>query len=205
MTELIWFKDPRGFVSGPSLVKFFPATDMTLVEKLNALLRLSLYFSIALLILGRGPNALIAPLLVAVVTFIVYTGTCTNLTKLSSKSAIEPANEPFAKDAHPMSKTTSRKKCTQPTRDNPFMNVLPLDPPTRGPACDIQAPGVANKVERLFDQGLLARDSDDIFNRNSNSRQFVANPVTTITNDQTGFARWLFKVDTAVKGHDPEN
>ena len=87
--------------------------------------------------------------------------------------------------------------CTPPKPDNPFMNVMLGDytiDPDRGAACDIQEPMVAKQTERLFEQagsGLI-RNSDDIFHRSATSRQFVTNPSTTIPNDQSGFANWLY-------------
>jgi hypothetical protein len=40
---------------------------------------------------------------------------------------------------------------------------------------------------------------DDLFNRNTSQRQFYTTPVTTIPNDQTGFARWLYKLPETCK------
>jgi hypothetical protein len=104
------------------------------------------------------------------------------------------------------SSSAAAAACTKPTRDNPFMNVLPFEyetNPDRSPACDIQRSSVQRRAEALFEQtgslGGLPRNSDDIFHRSANSRQFVTNPVTTIPNDQTGFANWLYRKEPEVK------
>lgn len=49
-------------------------------------------------------------------------------------------------------------------------------------------------MEDNFDNKLY-KNVDDAFNRNSSSRQFYTTANTTIPNDQTGFAHWLYYVN----------
>ena len=88
--------------------------------------------------------------------------------------------------------------CVAPTKDNPFGNVLLSDytnDPNIPPACDlfgdIDQHGTMDQVEEKFGENLY-RNVDDVFGRTNSQRQFYTNPSTTIPNDQSTFARWLY-------------
>jgi hypothetical protein len=85
--------------------------------------------------------------------------------------------------------------CTRPTLNNPYMNVLLTDAadfPDRPAACDITRPDVRRRADDFQAHNLYV-DSDDVYGmRASSSRAFVTNPVTTLPNDQTAFAQWLY-------------
>jgi hypothetical protein len=175
--EVIWYKDIVGFFEISRLIEFFPYNGMTLTEQLNSILRFSIYFALILIIFGKGPNTLFIPVVVALVSYMVFIST-----------ALEPLEEDMT--------------CTEPTPNNPFMNVLQsdyVDRPQRPKACDILSEEVAHDVENLH-RGTLVRDADDVFGRKSGSRQFVANPITTIPNDQASFAKWLYGTAPTCKG-----
>lgn len=79
--------------------------------------------------------------------------------------------------------------CQEPTKENPFANVMLTDysdNPDRPGACD---PGKASElIDDAFYEGL-PRDSDDIYETGNSRRQFYTMPNTKIPNDQTAFAR----------------
>ena len=70
------------------------------------------------------------------------------------------------------------------------MNVLISDyDKERLPACDPEE----KKDEMLdFYNENLYRNVEDLFERKNSERQFYTLPTTTIPNDQTAFAKWLY-------------
>ena len=70
--EEIWFKDLKGFIQGNNYSVFLPSQEMTFFEKLNAVMRFTVYFSIILLLLKHNYRALFLPLITALVTYILY-------------------------------------------------------------------------------------------------------------------------------------
>lgn len=85
---------------------------------------------------------------------------------------------------------------TEPTAKNPFMNVL-IDEikynPTRPPAADISSPEVADSLDAFF-RVQWSSDPTDVFGRSQSQRQFVAQPSTSIPNDQESYQNWLYKI-----------
>lgn len=192
--ETIWFESLPTFMTPETVVRFFPVQGMTLDEQLNAVLRFAIYFAVILLIGGRSSRVMFIPLIVAGGTYFMHQ---------AAKNDVNVMREGLTASRNSTStpNVSKTKNCTLPTRHNPFMNVLPSDyasNPKRGPACDIQDFKVSKKVEKMFDTGLV-RDSDDVFKRNAGSRQFMTNPSTTIPNDQSGFAQWLYGIKPVCK------
>ena len=227
--ETIWFEDLKGFVDPENLARFFPIQKTSLAEQLNAILRFSLYFALILLVAGRGSYVLFIPIAVAGGTYMMYiAGSEDNRGSRDIRGSQDIQEGMSASTASTASNGTtsepSKKKpegsalegrCTRPTKDNPFMNVLitqDANGVVRGPACDIQDPAVAEKAEALFFAprdsggggiggiGPVPRDVDDIFGRNTSSRQFVTNPATSTPNDQNAFAQWLYGTAPVCKG-----
>jgi len=90
----------------------------------------------------------------------------------------------------------SRGQRTHPTPANPFMNVLVTeigDNPYRAPAASVMSEDVRAELDTYF-QTMFATDPGDVFNHSSGQRNWVAAPVTTIPNDQSAFANWLYRV-----------
>lgn len=166
----ILFKEDR-------IAEFFPSNDMTLEERLNSLVRLGFYFSLFISLYRQDFRFLSIFLLTLGLTYIIY--------------QYAPKEELF----------TISQTCTIPTANNPFMNVLPSDyedNPNRPPACDVNDPEVKKQMKTYFEKGLY-RDVNDPFERNNSQRQFYTMPSTTIPNDQTNFAKWLFGQENTCK------
>lgn len=183
--ETFWFDDPLWFlIDVHNASKFIPDNQMSLDEQLNAVVRFSIYFSLITLVIKRDYRILF---------FVVFTAFMTLI--------IRKYND----DLHSKRKTVLEKMdlgdergrglCMKPTKENPFMNVRMSDYkdfPSRPPACNIAKRPVNKMVRSYFDDGLY-RDVDDIFGKQASDRQFYTMPVTTIPNDQTKFAEWLYR------------
>jgi hypothetical protein len=84
-------------------------------------------------------------------------------------------------------------ECSKPSINNPFMNINQItDNKQKPPACKYyDKPKVASEVEKDFEYNLY-RDVSDLYNKRNSQRQYYTMPSTTIPNEQTSFAKWLY-------------
>lgn len=188
--EKIWFKDFRGFITEANFLVFFPNQEMTFAEQLNAILRFAIYLSLIVLVVKKDTSILFAPILTAILTYMLYT--VDHNKKVNDKSILEKMQ--LRED------TKEKTLCQPPSLDNPFMNVLISDikdNPTRPPACKWKG-NIKKEAKKYFDHKLY-RDVDDVFQKNASDRQWYTTASTTIPNDATGFAKWLYGSDRSCK------
>lgn len=180
--EQIWFLDLPGMFTESNYFTIWPSQDMSFEVQLNALVRFSIYFAIIVFLIKKDMNIFFIPIFVGAFTYFIYSNDQSQ--KKVQKELFDSMNQTIKKDG---------KICEQPTLENPFMNVLMSDytrNAERPAACEMTKP-IQRKVKNFFDEKLI-RDVDDIFHNNASDRQFYTNPVTTIPNDQTQFAKWLY-------------
>ena len=81
----------------------------------------------------------------------------------------------------------------KPTNNNPFGNILlnEYKSPNRDTNIDIYNKEVMEDVSSKFKINLY-RDVTDVFNKNNSQRQFFTNPIRTIPNKQSEFAKWCY-------------
>jgi len=204
---ILWNKD--------RLTEFFPSPSQTLEEKFNSLVRLSFYCFIVLYFYNNDNRYIYLPVGVMLLTYYIYNNRekesfdSLEEKKAEPKVQNEPRNNERAFDNKsqivPQPKKVENKneikECTQPTIDNPFMNVtmkdyFNIDPDTkttidRPPACDPNDPEIKKKIEASFSNNLF-KDVNDIFGKMNSQRQFYTMPSTTIPNGQMEFAKWLY-------------
>lgn len=172
--EVFWFKQPQHLFRWDNYTFIIPNGAMTLDQKLNAIVRFSIYFSVLLVFLRKSLNPLILPCIIGAVTIMIHNAHKTKPTEVFDN--------------------LTKKPCTRPTKDNPFMNIM-LDEyesnPNRPGACDVESRVVRNKMKQMFEEGLY-RDVDDVFSKQASDRQYYTMPITTIPNDQSGFVNWLY-------------
>lgn len=189
-TEKIWYKDLGGvFLDQDNLIRFIPDKNYTLTQNLNATMRFAIYFAIVVFVIRRDYRVFFFVAFVALVTFMIdyqETQTADVKNKLLERLNVSPAQR---------NGDTTKGYCVRPTVNNPFMNVLLSDYqefPNRPAACDVTRRSIKNEIKANYDNGLY-RDIDDIFHKKASDRQFYTTPVTTIPNDQNGFAEWCYK------------
>lgn len=190
--ELIWFEDPGALWRGYD--RFVPTKTMTFAEQLNALVRLTTYVAATSLLFRRNALVLLVPLGVAALSFLLYR---------HDRGIHDTERLTMARAQRGRDPITGRP-CVTPSPDNPFMNVLVSEyatDPRRPAACDLGRPSVARAAQRHFNHRLF-RSIDDVFDKEASDRQFYTNPITTIPNDQTGFARWCYQTGKTCKEGD---
>lgn len=191
MSERIWFNDITHFMTEKNYNKFFPSKDMSFAEQLNSILRFAIYFTIVIFIIKKDVNIFLVLVFTALFTYVIYT--VDNKNKIQERFYLESKNMVEDKD--------TKKLCSNPTKDNPFMNVLfsdYSDNPDRKPACDLTK-GKAKKIVKKYFDNNLYRDVSDIYNRNASDRNYYTMPSTTIPNDQYAFSQFLYGQDKTCK------
>ena len=205
-TDAIWYRSPRDFLTEDNAVQFFPTPDQPLATRLNATMRLAVYFSVVLAIVKRDLNVpVVVLLLVGALTYVVYEkhGQMEKQAqkKMKKLNVEERYRGKKRKVGDRVGKHLKPEVCVPPTRHNPFMNVTPVDVsdfPNRPPACKVTHKDVKKRMEHHFDHDLY-RDVGDVFGRKTSSRQFYTVPNTQVPNDQQGFAEWCYKTPPTCK------
>lgn len=213
--EPFWTNDVSILFKGYNYYKIIPNSNMGMNEYLNTLTRAFIYLFIILLIFAPKKYLLIP--IIAIIIIVAYYYSNTNyavrenfisdsdgahecgsnencyINKKSARAITPLAALPI--DVTPTETTFyDSTNCQLPTQNNPFMNVTIdqiLDNPDRLPACDQEDRTINDKINYYFNKNVY-RDVTDIYDANFSHRNFYTTPSTTIPNDQTTFARWLY-------------
>lgn len=190
-TETVfWSEDLLNFVNEKNYLEIIPTKDMTYAQQLNSISRFALYYSILLFIFKRDVSSIYVFLIIAAFTAFLY-----------HFDNNKKQQEMFVMNKLGVMKNKQSSYCYKPTTDNPFMNVTYgdyKDFPNRPKACNVADGKVKSTVNKYFDKNLY-RDVDDVHHKNASDRQYYTNPVTTIPNDQEGFAKWLYATEKTCK------
>ena len=175
MKDIFWFKDPQILFQKDRLKEFFPIKDMTNIEKLNALLRLSIYLGILLTIVTQNYMYLYIIVITGLLTIFLY----------------ENKKEDFG---------IISEKTTLPTENNPFMNYNIMTDPKNKPEAitSYNHPKIKDEISSYFNNNLY-RDVSDLYQKNNSQREFYTMPCTEVVNKQTEFAKWLYYPDKTCK------
>lgn len=210
--ENYWFQDLAGTIFNLDMaIKIIPNSDMTYAEKINALVRLSIYIGVILALFYANFLFLYIPILTMLGTYVLYlfrldaldktrmaVGPNATLGQISKKAtnSLMSKNMSGIGDISGNGKTfediLNIRRCVRPSDENPFMNPLVFDSRLRDAACDAVKPENQLKIEKEYNQHVI-KDISDIWNHNSGRRQFYTVASTTYPNDQPAFANWLYK------------
>ena len=169
----LWYEDPSILLK--NVYQYFPTNNLTETEKINAMARLAIYYSI--IIIGVGADAKWLSVSVIIILISIFLGR----TDLCSNSSI-------------LTDGMKNKFCQHPTDNNPFMNYTLADQitkPDRASACLYQ--DVKQEIRNKFKSKMHA-DSRDIWGRDTTERNFYTMPNTRNINAQTEFAKWCFNI-----------
>lgn len=176
--EQSWIQKPSILFEMKNIKNFVPTTDMTYVEKLNAITRFVWYASAIMYLLNGDVSVFFVPIIgMLCMFFLVKWG----------------VNVDGLKEQFKINKIT----CQEPTHYNPFMNALVSDARNRKKACEYTS-DIKSKINKEFDYNLY-KDTDDVYGANNSQRQFYTMPSTTFPNGQSEFANWLYKPEPTCK------
>jgi hypothetical protein len=175
-----WYENKNILFNKYRVFNFIPMQNQSYAEKVNAITRFFIYFSIILCFIKQDVNYLVIALFGLLFTYFIYY----NYEYKEGMTSIP----------------------TEPTKDNPFMNILVneySDNPTRGPAANIEDPKIKSEIDKNFNFNLY-KDVNDIWDKNNSQRQYYTMPSTTIPNDRDSFAKWLYDTKYICKDGDLE-
>jgi len=211
--ENYWFQDLSGTLFNLDyLVKIFPTGDMTYPEKINALVRLSIYIGVILALFYANFLFIYIPIITMIATYLLY---LFRVDQLENTRATQGANAKLyningkletdlvkknmlGQSGESFQNILNIQTCTKPSSNNPFMNPLPFDSRLRDSACDIIKPSNQLQIEKEYNKHCI-KDISDIWNHNSGRREFYTVANTTYPNDQGAFANWLYKTPVSCK------
>ena len=163
----LWYEKPNVLLD--DMFQFFPTNDLSRTEKINALARFALYYALIIIVLDQNQKWLSISVVLLIVSYCL--GYYENFEQTDSK-----------KDS----------TCTAPTKTNPFMNFTVGDymkDVNRTGACSYDK--VKDKMREEFRRDIVP-DPADLWGTNISDRQFFTMPWTTVVNNQSGFAKWLY-------------
>lgn len=158
---MFWLDNPKILIESDNI---FPSKDMNYQEKLNSIARFSLLFLIIIYLLNGNMKWMSFTITLIFLTIILNN----NEEKLTNLN------------------------CTEITEDNPFGNFTINDyinNPERTAVCKTNIEENKKKLKDGFSDNVLL--NEDYFQKQINFRDFYTLPVTTILNDQNGFAKSL--------------
>jgi len=193
-----WMNDPLILIRPNKILEFVPNNDMNSNEKMNAMVRLSVYIGLISYFLSNDIRMMYIPVLTVILTIFINYPTYRNIQNFEND----------IKNDENVAVDVDGKLCQKPNSTNPFMNVMVTDyadNPNRLPACKLVDGDekVKEDVERYFDHNLY-KDVDDIYNKINSQRQFYTTPNTMVPNDRESFQKWCFGTMNACKSGDQE-
>lgn len=184
--DKFWFEQPSIIFDLNRLSEFFPNEKMNYNEKLNSILRFSIYLSILLMLVKNSYLYVYICIAVAVLTYLLY---------LQNKKTKKEEFKLYGTTGN----NNQKKDYSLPTKENPFMNMLLSDikynPTHKAYKHD---DNIRQNMEKNFNHNLY-KDIGDVFNKDHSQRQYYTMPSTTLPNEQGKFANWLYKVPTTCK------
>lgn len=185
MSSKIWVKDINVLIDKDYILQFIPNEKMTYSEKINSIVRFSLYLSLLLCVLKWNFKYLYILVITLLVTYVIYIFNEKNITGTEHFRNTECGIE--------------NVDCRQPTKDNPFMNlnILNDDYDNVKPSCKYTK-DIDEKISNDFNEDLYLNTSD-VYNQKNNQRQFYTMPNNRVPNQQKEFAEWLYKTPESCK------
>ena len=194
LNDPFWITDYKILFYNQRLTDFFPTMQMTLIEKLNAIFRMSIYLSIILYLFTSNYLYLYIMIIIGLFTIFIYYNQKDNLELYFNSDSNDPENSIIKSDID------IKNNNIKPTTENPFMNInLITDNKEKE-----QAPpswnndNIQKDIEEKFGYNLY-RDVGDLYGKSNSQREFYTMPSTTIPNNQTSFAKWCYSVGPTCK------
>lgn len=194
MTEVFWFNNPKILFNKNHIGKLWPNKDLDYTSKLNAVTRLILVLAIFGLFTGNYMKILMATAVTLVIIVIMHNSKKSELIKRQLKEKI--IKEGFS---NPEPSIEYKPNVTQPTKNNPLMNVLLTDikdNPERPAAQPSFNPTVESKINEstgnVGPDPKLFTDLGDAISFEQSMQRFYTTANSRVANDQTAFAEFCY-------------
>lgn len=189
-----WFNDYKILFTLNNLDNFFPTKKMTVIEKLNAIFRLAIYLSVALYLISSNYHYFYIMIITGAFTVYIYK------TQKDNMDLYFNLNEDSFQNIVNKTVLDNNKETIKPSVQNPFMNInLITDDKTKEKApTSWNNEDLQKTIEDKFGYNLY-RDVGDLYGKSNSQREFYTTPSTTIPNNQTSFAKWLYNTGPTCK------
>jgi len=167
----LWFNNPQVLIT--NVHQFFPTSNLTKTENINALARFGIYYGIVIILLQKDVRWLSLSLVIIAISYM-----------LGYYEKFESNNLNHI--------DLSNDRCVMPTQKNPFMNFTMddmINNINRNEACNYE--DVKEDIRKEFKKDIVP-DPADLWGTKISDRQFFTMPWTKVINDQSGFANWLY-------------
>ena len=179
MDNKIWIDDVEILFREDKLREFIPIDTMSDYEKVNAITRFSIYFSIILYVLKDEIKYFYIPLLTCVVIYFLYSVNTTN-------KRVEEIDDSY------LEIKPKKANYKLPSKNNPFMNLNITDYGTSKMSKPALKGNRVNKtVSSYFDK--MYKNTDDLHEKETFLRQYYTMPVTTVPDNRLKFAKWCYR------------
>ena len=186
ISDKIWIENIEILIHHDRLREFIPNKEMSNSEKINAIVRFSLYLSVLLVLIKNNYLYLYIFIGTLAITYLIYI--------FDEKK--ETFSAPVSYEDEKQQEVD--KECQKPTKENPFMNVLLTDDYTKTKkACPY-----TDKLKETIDESFydkIYKDTSNLYNQRNSQRQFYTMPSTTVPNEQNTFAKWCYKLPKTCK------
>lgn len=202
-TTPFWLNNPTILFKQDSITQLWPTQRMTSDEKLNAITRLVLLLTLLGYLITRKYKILITGVITLAAILILYKVQSKTSVKITQKEAFMNMND----NQNPELYNVIKDNYTQPTTQNPVMNVLLTqiaDDPERESAAPAYNPIVEQEINEKTQKFVannfndpsiderLFKDLGDNYEFDQSMRQWYATPNTRVMNDQKAFSEFCY-------------
>jgi len=174
MKEIFWITDLS--ILYKNCYIFFPNPKYSLIANLNAIVRFFILYSILCFVIYQNTEVFIPLALIMIITLILY------YFRVYIKEPFQNSDIPIEAPIENVIRTS--------TPSNPMMNLNFVDYNSKK---NIQIDkNITNDEINKNLNGDLFDNITDISNKNMFERNFYTNPINTVPNNQTDFAKWLY-------------
>jgi len=198
-----WLYNPLVLFDKEHILEVWPKPEMDLSRKLNAITRIVVLLTIIGMIITRSGKILVTSIVTLIALVILYKTQYEEDEKDKIKEKITKEGfESGDPETEAKFLKVFRDSFTNPTEENPMMNVLMTDykyDPKKKRAAPAYNKNITNEINKTASKGKLFRDLGDSLTFQNQMRNFYSMPNTQIPNNQKAFAEFCFGDMTSCK------
>ena len=169
----------------------YPNINMTIEEKINAIIRLILFIGIIATLIFNDSRYILFILNIMLISILIYNY------QMEKNRKIEKYLNDNDLDI------INNEKCVKPTQENPFMNPSLIGNNNKYDSCSIENEHIKDNIDYFFNKNVF-RETDDIYDKSLLDRQFYTVPSTSIPNNREKLASWLYERGPSCKENNGE-
>ena len=181
-----WLKNPSILLNDASLKEIIPLSYYSFPQKLNAITRLVVLLMFLGFVTTKSVKILISGFITLLILVILYKSRKDGDVKENLANLKELITE-----EKPIHQPIDPTQYSNPTPQNPLMNMLPTDDPKRKPAAPSYNKHVDKQIKDSVDKRLFADLGDNVAFEHC-MRNFHTMPNTTMPNNQKEFAEFCY-------------